>query len=104
LKTLQNVGVQGRLSSTLHGACENGVASIWRRRPASAALVPINMPIRQMAKSRSMGRNLERVSLNLIPALVGIKPDSVHIRARSFLHQPSSPAKAGDPVFQSRQR
>jgi hypothetical protein len=28
LNTLQNEGVQGPPSSTLHGACENGVASI----------------------------------------------------------------------------
>ncbi len=31
LNTLQNVGVHGWPSSTLQGACENGVASIWRR-------------------------------------------------------------------------
>jgi hypothetical protein len=62
LKTLQNDGVQGWPSSTLHGACENGVASIWRRGPAAAALIPMVMPIRQMAISRSMGRSLERSS------------------------------------------
>jgi hypothetical protein len=28
LNTLQKYGVQGRLSSTLHGACANGVASM----------------------------------------------------------------------------
>jgi hypothetical protein len=59
LKTLQKDGVQGRPSSTLHGACENGVASICRRGRASAAPVAMNMPIRQMAIRQSMGRTLE---------------------------------------------
>src|ERR1700710_1085189 len=45
LNTLQNDGVHGSPDSTLHGACANGVASIWCRRSrasaelASAALV-----------------------------------------------------------------
>src|SRR5690242_20145589 len=36
LKTLQNDGVQGCLLNTLQGAWENGVASMWWRRRASA--------------------------------------------------------------------
>src|SRR5215207_11664658 len=57
LNTLQNDGVQGWPSSTLQGACENGVASIWRRDWASAALIPTNRPIRQKTAGRNMWRD-----------------------------------------------
>ena len=57
LKTLQKDGVHGLLSSTLQGACENGVASIWRGR-ASAAFRPTNRPIRQMMMRGNMRRSL----------------------------------------------
>jgi hypothetical protein len=76
--------VQGRPSSTLHGACENGVASICRRGRASAAPVAMNMPIRQMAIRQSMGEPSNTGLVNLMPALVEIKPDCVHIPARSL--------------------
>src|SRR6267142_6228748 len=54
LNTLQNVGVHGWPSSTLQGACANGVASIWRRDWASAAVIPMNVAIRQAKMHRSM--------------------------------------------------
>jgi hypothetical protein len=58
LNTLQNDGVHGWPSRTLQGACENGVASIWRRDWASAALTPANKAIRQTVKRRNMRRSL----------------------------------------------
>src|SRR5438552_702918 len=92
LNTLQNDGVQGWPSSTLHGACENGVASIWRRGWASAALIPMVRPIRQMAICRNMGRSLERSYTQLDARIgrdqAGWRSHHVHIPARSRLQVP----------------
>jgi len=45
LKTLQKYGVHGRRENTLQGACQNGVATIWCRRLASAGAVAANPAI-----------------------------------------------------------
>src|SRR5690349_20812530 len=54
LNTLQNDGVHGCPSSTLQGACENGVASIWRRCWASAVFIPTKSAIRRTARRQNM--------------------------------------------------
>src|SRR6188474_879013 len=81
LNTLQYDGVQGWPSSTLQGACENGVASIWRRDWASAALIPTNRPIRQTMMHRNMQRGPHGDPTKLGRGLVRIKADGVHIPA-----------------------
>src|SRR5215204_6173498 len=81
LNTLQNDGVQGLPSSTLQGACANGVASIWRRDWASAALIPTNRPIRQKTAGRNMRRDPHGDPTKLVRVLVRIKAAGVHIPA-----------------------
>src|SRR6185295_4569064 len=81
LNTLQNDGVHGRPSSTLQGACENGVASIWRRDWASAAPIPANRPTRQTMMQRNMQRVLTGDPTKLVRVLARIKADGVHIPA-----------------------
>src|SRR5215207_1242510 len=81
LNTLQNDGVHGWPSSTLQGACENGVASIWRRDWASAAPIPTNRPIRQTMASRNMQWVLTVDPTKLMHARGAIKADGVHIPA-----------------------
>src|SRR5690349_13062147 len=81
LNTLQNDGVHGWPSSTLQGACANGVASIWRRDWASAAQIPTNRPIRQTMMHRNMQRVLTGDPTKLRRRLARIKADRVHIPA-----------------------
>src|SRR5262245_31949722 len=81
LNTLQNDGVQGWPSSTLQGACENGVASIWRRCCASAVPVPTNRPTRQRNAKRNIQRVLASNPTKLMRAQGAIKADVVHIPA-----------------------
>src|SRR5215207_3355472 len=81
LNTLQNDGVHGWPSSTLQGACENGVASIWRRDWASAALIPTNRPIRQTMMRRNMRASPQSDPIKLVRVLARIKADRVHIPA-----------------------
>jgi hypothetical protein len=61
LNTLQNDGVHGCPSSTLQGACENGVGLICRCRALAvpATIVPAIAMTRQITIRRSMKRNLE---------------------------------------------
>jgi hypothetical protein len=94
LRTLQYDGVQGFPSSTLQGACENGVASMGRRRLASAVSTAINPAVtttRQKTMRRSMTRALE--------------VDHAQNEARTFLRKagvikPSPSTGAGDPACQ----
>src|SRR6187431_2376099 len=81
LNTLQNEGVHGWPSSTLQGACANGVASIWRRDWASAGPIPANRAIRQTIKHRSMRQSLGYGPTNLMSGLVGIKAGRVQLPA-----------------------
>src|SRR5919197_3123529 len=89
LNTLQNDGVHGWPSSTLHGAWENGVASIWRRDCASAALKPINMAIRLTMVRQNMQRVLKGDPTKLMCALAGIKAGGVHIAAFTAEESPN---------------
>jgi hypothetical protein len=92
LKTLQNDGVQGWPSSTLHGECENGVGLIGcRGRALAAELIPTMVTTSKMAIRRSMDRTLESDPVNMMRAASGIKPGCVHIpastsRLRLLLH------------------
>src|SRR5436190_18981953 len=81
LNTLQNDGVHGWPSSTLQGACEDGVASIWRRDWASAGHIPTTIRVRHAMKNRSMRRSLGDGLVNLMSAMVGIKVGCEHFRA-----------------------
>src|SRR6266850_5391257 len=81
LNTLQNDGVHGWPSSTLQGACANGVASICRRGWASAEPNPTTITVRHIMKHRSMRRSLGYGPTNLMSALAGIKADRVHFPA-----------------------
>src|SRR3984957_19196179 len=97
---LQNDGVQGRLDSTLQGACENGVASMECRRRASAfpAIVTAAAAmIRQKTMRRRMTQALKGSPTRgkVRPATAGINPAPVHTPAftakgpapsRFFLH------------------
>src|SRR3984957_16745509 len=83
---LQNDGVQGRLDSTLQGACENGVASMEcrpRAPPFPASLPAAAAIIRQKTMRRRMTQALKGSPTRgkVRPATAGIKSAPVHIPA-----------------------
>src|ERR1700722_16353645 len=83
---LQNDGVQGRLDSTLQGACENGAASVECRRRAwafPAIVTAAAAMIRQKTMRRRMTQALKGSPTRgkVRPATAGIKSAPVHIPA-----------------------
>jgi hypothetical protein len=69
LNTLQKYGVHGRPSSTLQGACENGVASMGRRWPAlavPATVIPAIATTRQITTRRSMSEPSKAITIKLL--------------------------------------
>jgi len=101
LNTLQVYGVHGRPLSTLQGACENGVASMWRGRASAlpATVIPANAIIKQTTMRRSMTQaprsqhNPRGCAIEMMCAAGGIKAGFVHNRA--FIQPLSSPGLTG---------
>src|ERR1044072_193139 len=99
LKTLQNDGVHGWPSSTLQGACENGVASIWRRCWASAVFIPTKSAIRTTARRQNMWGTPHGQPYNTgtgIGLHQGWRRSHPRVRGEQFRHVLGPPAFAED--------